>query len=217
MEALPISGLIGDKALVAVVEISDASAAAELARCLARAGVPAIEITLRTPTAIASLEAATGVEGICVGAGTVFSPDQAEQCKDAGARFAVSPVFDDDVAARCQDIGLPFVPGAVTPTEVRRAVDAGYGELKVFPAESFGGLSLVRSLAAIFPAAKFMPTGGVDQERAVAYFSHPAVSAVGGTWIAPADLIRDRNWNKIEQRALAAMQALGRSRADEPR
>lgn len=208
MEALPVTDTIGDKALVAVVEIDDAKLAVELAQRLANAGIPAIEITLRTAAAVACLEAAANVEGIAVGAGTVVTSHDAQRCKDAGAQFAVSPVFDSDVARTSLELGMPFVPGAVTPTEVRRVLDAGFAEVKVFPAEPFGGLALVRSLAAVFPTARFMPTGGIDQQRALQYLAHPAVAAVGGSWIAPADLIRDRNWSEIEKRARAATAAL---------
>ncbi len=208
MEALSVTQAIGDKALIAVVEVDDARLAAELARCLSDSGVPAIEITLRTAGALPSLEAAANVDGIVVGAGTVLTSDDAEQCKDAGAQFAVSPVFDEQVAARCLALDMPFVPGAVTPTEVLRVLDAGLAEVKLFPAEPFGGLALVRSLAAVFPKARFMPTGGIDQQAAVDYLAHPAVAAVGGSWIAPAALIRNQEWDLIRQQARSAMAAL---------
>ena len=129
------------------------------------------------------------------------------QCNDAGAQFAVSPVFDEDVAKRCRSLNMPFVPGAVTPTEVRRVLDAGFSEVKIFPAEPFGGLTLVRSLAAIYPNARFMPTGGIDQEAAVLYLAHSAVVAVGGSWMAPASLIREKNWYQIGHLARAAVAA----------
>jgi 2-dehydro-3-deoxyphosphogluconate aldolase/(4S)-4-hydroxy-2-oxoglutarate aldolase len=208
MEPGSVTHEIGEKALVAVVEVDDAKSAGELARCLGDAGVPAIEITLRTPNALASLETAASVGSIVIGAGTVLTTRNAERCAEAGARFAVSPVFDESVAAHCRSLGLPFVPGAVTPTEVLRVLNAGLGEVKLFPAEPFGGLSLVRSLAAVFPDARFMPTGGIDQESAIEYLAHRSVAAVGGSWIAPASLIAGRDWAQIGERAKAAMDAI---------
>lgn len=205
MEALSVTHIVGEKALIAVVEIDDAGSASELARCLGDSGIPAIEITLRTTAAIASIEAAANVDGIAVGGGTLLTSADVDACNDAGAQFAVSPVFDEDVATRCRSLDMPFVPGAVTPTEVRRVLDAGFAEVKIFPAEPFGGLTLVRSLAAIYPNARFMPTGGIDQNAAIRYLAHRSVVAVGGSWIAPASLIREKNWDQISRLASAAV------------
>ena len=208
MEHRSIADIVGEKALIAVVEVDDPASSGELARCLGDSGIAAIEITLRTPQAFASIETAVQADCIAVGAGTVLSSEDADRCADIGARFAVSPVYDEVVAQRCRSRDMPFVPAAVTPTEVFRVLRAGFTDVKVFPAEPFGGLSLVRSLAAVFPDARLMPTGGIDLDLAVEYLAHPAVTAVGGSWIAPASLIADRDWTAIGKQATAAMDAL---------
>lgn len=203
-----ITQVIGEQALIAVVEVDDAPSAAELARCLRDAGVSAVEITLRSPGALAALEAAAAVDGIVVGAGTVLSANDVRRCQEVGAEFLVSPVFEESVALLSRSLDMIFAPGAATPTEVHRALEAGFSEVKVFPAEALGGLALVRSLAAVFPSASFMPTGGIDKRSAAEYLAHPSVIAIGGSWIAPPSLIRSADWSSIEQRAREATTAL---------
>lgn len=197
-----------ENAVIAVVEIVDPTAAPDLARTLGEAGIGALEITVRTDGALEAIRAAAAEASLPVGAGTIMSAAVAEAAVDAGAEFLVSPVFDPTVSKRCHDLGVALLPGAVTPTEVAGVREAGFREVKIFPAEQCGGLALVKALAAVFPDMSFMPTGGVTHDGALDYLAHPHVAAVGGTWIAPRELIGARDWVEIGRRARAIVVAL---------
>lgn len=192
--------------IVPVVVIDDAATAVPLADALVAGGLGCIEITFRTPAAAAAISALRGRDDVVVGAGTVTTSMQVDQAVDAGARFAVSPGFDEVVAERCAERGLPLLPGVATASDIMRARRAGFDVLKLFPAEAIGGLETLKALAAPFPDVRFVPTGGIDEKRAVSYLSHRAVAAVGGSWIAPRDAIAAGAWERIEAAARAATQ-----------
>lgn len=200
-----ITSIIGAKTVVAVVEIADADAAPDLARVLGDAGISALEITLRTPAAFAAISHAASVDALPVGAGTVTHTQAAIDTVEAGACFLASPVFDAALAEHCLAHDIALLPGVITPADVNCALNAGFRQLKLFPAGNFGGISLVKSLSAVFPDVSFIPTGGVTAENALEYLRHPSVAAIGGTWVAPAALINERDWSEIARRAGSVM------------
>jgi 2-dehydro-3-deoxyphosphogluconate aldolase/(4S)-4-hydroxy-2-oxoglutarate aldolase len=195
---------LGQFRIVPVVVIEKPDDATLLADALVAGGVGCMEITLRTAAAADAISALAGRTDIVVGAGTVTSAAQVDLALDAGATFAVSPGFDDGVAARCAERGVPLLPGVATATEIMRALAAGFDVVKLFPVEAIGGLATLKALAAPFPALRFVPTGGIDAARAAAYLAHPAVLAVGGSWMAPGAAMARGAWDEIEQAARSA-------------
>ncbi|MFG2935933.1 bifunctional 4-hydroxy-2-oxoglutarate aldolase/2-dehydro-3-deoxy-phosphogluconate aldolase [Streptomyces sp. NPDC048282] len=188
---------------VPVVVIDDVRHALPLGRALAAGGIPCAEITLRTPSGLAAVEALAALPGFRVGAGTVLDEKQARAAVDAGADFLVSPGFDDGVWRVGRETGVPVVPGTTTATEVQRAVNAGAGLVKFFPAVAAGGIPALRALSEPFGAVRFMPTGGVRPDDASAWLAEPAVLAVGGSWLAPRDLLRAGRFDEITRIARA--------------
>ncbi|WP_406392337.1 bifunctional 4-hydroxy-2-oxoglutarate aldolase/2-dehydro-3-deoxy-phosphogluconate aldolase [Streptomyces sp. NBC_00882] len=191
--------------VVPVVVIEDASDAVPLARALVAGGLPAIEVTLRTPVALDAIRAIAGeVPEALVGAGTVITPDQVTETVAAGARFLVSPGWTDVLLAAMQASGVPFLPGVSTTSEVVALLERGVTEMKFFPAEAAGGTAYLKSLAGPLPQARFCPTGGIGPENAPEYLSLPNVGCVGGTWMLPADAIAARDWGRVEALAREA-------------
>ncbi|MDR0293300.1 MAG: bifunctional 4-hydroxy-2-oxoglutarate aldolase/2-dehydro-3-deoxy-phosphogluconate aldolase [Oscillospiraceae bacterium] len=191
--------------MVPVVKLSDAAKAVPLARALLDGGVGVIEITFRTGAAPDAIAAIAGeVPGMLVGAGTVLTPEQLEVAQRAGARFIVSPGLDADIVQRARAHGLPVIPGAVTPTEICAALKLGLSVLKFFPAQVFGGTGALGALAAPFAGVEFIPTGGIDQNNAPDYWKLPRVLAVGGTWMAPGELIEAGDFDGIRRIAAEA-------------
>ena len=191
--------------VVPVVVVADASDAVPLARALVAGGLPAIEVTLRTPAALDAIRAiADEVPDAVVGAGTVLTPDQVGDCVAAGARFLVSPGWTDVLLAAMRESGLPFLPGVSTTSEVVALLERGVTEMKFFPAEAAGGTAYLTSLAGPLPRARFCPTGGIGPGNAPEYLSLPNVGCVGGTWMLPADAIAARDWGRVEALAREA-------------
>jgi len=185
-----------------IVTIVAADAAADLARALMRGGIAAIEVTLRTPAAVASIAAiAHEVPEITVGAGTVLNVDDLKRATDAGASFAISPGTTPALLAAGRKCGIPYLPGVATAGEIQSGIDAGYSVFKFFPAAGAGGTVALRAFAAPFPKIRFCATGGVTAESAQSYLELPNVLSVGGSWIAPTDLVARRDWSAIEARA----------------
>lgn len=191
--------------IVPVVTIDDADDAVPLVEALAAAGLTAVEITLRTPAALDAIRhAASGVPGATVGVGTVTSRAQAAAAIDAGARFVVSPGLHDDVIAAALERDVVALPGVATPTELMRAVEMGVTTVKLFPAELIGGVGLVRALSAVFPAVRFVPTGGISATTAAGHLGEPSVLAVGGSWMLDRRAVAERRWGDIRIAARAA-------------
>jgi 2-dehydro-3-deoxyphosphogluconate aldolase / (4S)-4-hydroxy-2-oxoglutarate aldolase len=194
-------------AVVPVVEIDDAEQAVPLARTLAEAGLPVVEVTFRTPAARDAVAAiAKELPEFLLGAGTLVLPDMVAAAAEAGARFGVSPGLSSACLTVAAEHGLPFVPGAVTPSEVGGCLEAGMKNIKFFPAGAYGGVATLKALDGPFgwTGARFMPTGGVRPDNAAEYLALPNVFAVGGTWVAPrADIVAGR-WDEIGERARAA-------------
>lgn len=192
-----------------VVTLDDVRYAVPLARALLAGGIRTIEVTLRTPVALDGVRAIRqAVPGMCVGVGTVTSPAVLDAAIRAGAQFGVSPGLTAELAGAVQRSGLPFLPGAMTPTEVMLARDAGFQALKLFPATQAGGVGTLRALAPVFADVLFCPTGGVSVASAPEYLALPNVRCVGGSWVTPQALLAAADWQGIEVLARAAA-ALG--------
>lgn len=208
-EAGAPTSVLGLAPVIPVVVIDDAADAVPLARALLAGGLPAIEVTLRTAAAPEAIRAiATEVPGAVVGAGTVLTPGDVHTAVAAGARFLVSPGWTERLLGALQGSGLPFLPGVSTASEVLGLLERGVREMKFFPAEAAGGASYLRSLSAPLPQARFCPTGGIGPASAPTYLALPNVSCVGGSWMLPADALRDRDWTRVERLAREAA-ALG--------
>lgn len=190
--------------VVPVLVLSDAGQAAGLARALVAGGLPALEVTLRTPAALDAIRAMSEVEGGVVGAGTLLTPADVKAAKAAGAQFGVSPGATDRLIGACEDEGLPLLPGAVTATEVMGLLERGYDVQKFFPAESVGGAAALKALGAPIPQVRFCPTGGISSANVGDYLSLRTVLCVGGSWVAPADAVAARDWARIEALARQA-------------
>ncbi|MFI5063512.1 MAG: bifunctional 4-hydroxy-2-oxoglutarate aldolase/2-dehydro-3-deoxy-phosphogluconate aldolase [Streptosporangiales bacterium] len=183
--------------LLPVVVIDDAQAAPPLAAALQRGGVRCAEITLRTPAAEAAVRAMAQDPGMLVGAGTVLNAAQAAQVIDAGARYIVTPGFSLEVVRHCQARSVPVFPGVATASELLAALDAGIETVKFFPAEPLGGVSMLKALAAPFGMMRFIPTGGITAANLAGYLRHPAVTAVGGSWMVAASLLKAGEFDEI--------------------
>jgi 2-dehydro-3-deoxyphosphogluconate aldolase/(4S)-4-hydroxy-2-oxoglutarate aldolase len=191
--------------VVPVVVLDDVSDAVPLARALVAGGLPAIEVTLRTPVALDAIRAIAGeVPEAVVGAGTVITPAQVKDSVAAGARFLVSPGWTDVLLEAMRGAGVPFLPGVSTTSEVVALLERGVTEMKFFPAEAAGGTAYLKSLSGPLPQARFCPTGGIGAGNAPEYLALPNVGCVGGTWMLPADAIAARDWGRVEKLAREA-------------
>jgi len=195
-----------------VVVLDDPAAAGPLGAALRAGGLPCVEVTFRTTAAEQAIAVLAADADILVGGGTIVEPEQVDRAVDAGARFVVSPGFDRRVVDRCQALGVPVVPGVATATEVMAAMSAGLDVLKLFPVGALGGLAMVRALAAPFPRVRFLPTGGIGEQDVASYLGHPAVLAVGGSWVADRGLVREGRFDEIERRARTATGLVGAAR-----
>ncbi|MBD0323188.1 MAG: bifunctional 4-hydroxy-2-oxoglutarate aldolase/2-dehydro-3-deoxy-phosphogluconate aldolase [Aldersonia sp.] len=191
--------------VIPVVVIDDVEQAIPLARALVYGGLPVIELTLRTPVALDAIERiAAQVPEIFVGAGTVVTAAQAKQATDAGAQFLVSPGSTLALLRAMSDTGLPHLPGVSTVSEVLALLDAGYREMKFFPAEACGGTAFLGSIHAPLPEARFCPTGGITPASAPDYLALPNVGCVGGSWVAPTKALASGDWTEIAAYARGA-------------
>ncbi|MGV9254397.1 bifunctional 4-hydroxy-2-oxoglutarate aldolase/2-dehydro-3-deoxy-phosphogluconate aldolase [Streptomyces sp. NPDC003697] len=206
----PVLSVLDLAPVVPVVVLDDAADAVPLARALVAGGLPAVEVTLRTPAALDAIRAIAGaVPDAVVGAGTVLDPAQVTACAAAGARFLVSPGWTDRLLAAMRASGMPFLPGVSTASEVVALLERGVCEMKFFPARAAGGTAYLKSLAGPLPRARFCPTGGIGPEDAPEYLALPNVGCVGGTWMVPPDAVAAGDWERIESLAREAA-ALGR-------
>jgi len=190
--------------IVPVLVVENASDAVPLAEALVAGGLPALEVTLRTPAALDVIRAMSRVAGGIVGAGTLLTPSDVIAAKQAGAKFGVSPGATDELLAACEAADLPLLPGAATASEAMALLARGYDILKFFPAEAAGGASFLKSLASPLPDISFCPTGGVSPGNAATYLALPNVLCAGGSWVAPKSLIAAGAWSKIQTLARAA-------------
>ncbi|MGI5483045.1 bifunctional 4-hydroxy-2-oxoglutarate aldolase/2-dehydro-3-deoxy-phosphogluconate aldolase [Streptomyces lavendofoliae] len=201
----PAPSALDHASVLPVVVIDDAADAVPLARALVAGGLPAIEVTLRTPAALDAIRAiAAEVPGAVVGAGTVVSARAVADAVGAGARFLVSPGWTGGLVDAMRDSGVPFLPGVSTASEVVALLERGVRDMKFFPAEAAGGTAYLTSLAGPLPQARFCPTGGISAASAPSYLALPNVGCVGGTWMLPGDALARRDWARVESLARRA-------------
>lgn len=195
---------ISNSGVIAVLVVDEAASVVPLARALIACGINVMELTLRTDAAVAALRLVKQeVPEMLAGVGTVLSPGQLDEVMDAGAEFAVSPGLNPKVVQHAQSIGLPFAPGVATPSEMEQAIDLGCRELKFFPAEPIGGIKYLKSMSAPYRhlGLQFIPLGGINANQLGAYLADPSVLAVGGSWIAPRQIIAKSDWSTVIDRA----------------
>lgn len=190
--------------IVPVLVVHDITTARPLAEALVTGGLPALEVTLRTPAALDAIRAMSEVTGGVVGAGTLVTPADVKAAKAAGARFGVSPGATDSLIKACEDEGLPLLAGAATATEAMKMLEKGYDLLKFFPAEASGGTAALKAIGAPLPQITFCPTGGITPQNATEYLGLSNVICAGGSWVAPADLVAAGDWAAIEYLAQTA-------------
>jgi 2-dehydro-3-deoxyphosphogluconate aldolase/(4S)-4-hydroxy-2-oxoglutarate aldolase len=187
--------------VVPVLVIHDVAHARPLAQALVAGGLPALEVTLRTPVALEAIAEMAQVAGGVVGAGTLLTPADVQAAKAAGAKFGVSPGATDILLDACESADLPLLPGAATSSEVMRLLERGYSVQKFFPAEANGGAPALKSIGGPLPQVSFCPTGGVSLTNAPNYLSLSNTLCVGGSWVAPQNLIDAGDWDAITELA----------------
>jgi 2-dehydro-3-deoxyphosphogluconate aldolase / (4S)-4-hydroxy-2-oxoglutarate aldolase len=191
--------------VIPVIVIQRLEQAVPLARALVEGGVKVLEVTLRTPVALAAIEAiARAVPEAVVGAGTLRLPGDARAARDAGSTFAVSPGYTSALGAACREAGLPLLPGVATGSEVMTAMADGLDFLKFFPAVQAGGIAMLKALAGPFPDIAFCPTGGITPETAPQFLALPNVKVCGGSWLTPSDAVEAGDWARITRLAREA-------------
>lgn len=185
--------------VIPVVVLENAEDAKPLAEALVKGGLPVAEVTFRTAAAKESIRIMSeNYPEMLVGAGTVLSVSQVDEAVEAGAKFIVTPGFDEEVVDYCLSKDIPVFPGVITPTEVTMAVKKGLKVVKFFPASQFGGLKTIKALSAPFGMVKFMPTGGIDASNLSEYLSSDKIVACGGSWMVKGDLVKTKEFDKIE-------------------
>jgi 2-dehydro-3-deoxyphosphogluconate aldolase / (4S)-4-hydroxy-2-oxoglutarate aldolase len=192
--------------VIPVITIDKLEDALPLAQALMKGGIKVLELTLRTPVALAVItELRSKLPDAMVGAGTILEPAHAQAALNAGAQFLVSPGSTPSVLDAAASVGLPILPGACTPTEVMALLERGYTEQKFFPAEAAGGVDMLRSIGAPIPLVKFCPTGGLTPDNAAAYLALPNVTCIGGSWMVSKKLVDGKQWGEIERLARLAV------------
>ncbi|CUH77751.1 KHG/KDPG aldolase [Tritonibacter multivorans] len=192
--------------IVPVLVVHDVAHARPLAEALVAGGLPALEVTLRTPAALDVIREMAQVEGGVVGAGTLVTPADVQAAVEAGAKFGVSPGATPKLLDAAEEAGLPMLPGAATASEAMALLERGYDMLKFFPAEASGGAPALKAIGAPLPQIKFCPTGGVSPKNAPDYLGLSNVVCAGGSWVAPGDLVKAGDWAGIEALARDASQ-----------
>ncbi len=201
--------------VIAVLVIDDADHAAPLAKALLDGGIDCMELTLRTSAAIEGLcQVTRQVPNMLAGIGTILSTQQIDAVSEAGASFGVAPGLNPRVVRHAQQKQLPFAPGIATPSDIEAAIELGCRQLKFFPAQPIGGLTYLRSISAPYAhlGLQYIPLGGIDAQNLGEYLSEAAVPAVGGSWIAPRQLIQANDWGTITSRAAAARELITQTR-----
>lgn len=201
--------IIADCRLLPVVVLGDPSAAEPLGAALLAGGLSIAEVTFRTPAAEESLRRMAADPSMTVGAGTVVRADQVDLAVAAGARFIVSPGLSAAVVRRANQLAIPVFPGVATPTEIIAALDLGLDTVKLFPAETIGGVAAVKALSAPFPTVRFIPTGGITSALLCDYLALRSVVAVGGSWMVAPALIAAGRWDEITRLTAAAVELVG--------
>jgi 2-dehydro-3-deoxyphosphogluconate aldolase/(4S)-4-hydroxy-2-oxoglutarate aldolase len=189
-----------EKRIVPVAVIESVDDAVPLAKALAAGGLPMIEVTLRTPVALDCIRAVRkSCPEILVGAGTVLTPEQVGEAMSAGAEFGVSPGLNEDVVRAANKSNWYFIPGVMTPSDVERAMSLGRKLLKFYPADTAGGVKMLKTLSSPYEhtGVKFVPLGGISAATMADYLALPIVAAVGGSWLCDRKLIGEKRWSEI--------------------
>jgi 2-dehydro-3-deoxyphosphogluconate aldolase/(4S)-4-hydroxy-2-oxoglutarate aldolase len=197
--------------LICVAVIDQPDDAVPLAEALLAGGLNVMEVTFRTSTAADSIaRIRKSLPVVAIGAGTLLAAEQVQRAVDAGAQFGVSPGLNESVLAAANKNQMPFFPGVMTPTEVDRALNLGCKQLKFFPAETAGGVKMLKALAGPFAhtGVKFVPTGGINAASLADYLAVPQVAAIGGSWMAERKLITEKAWSKITALTAEAMKVI---------
>ncbi|MDO5113343.1 MAG: bifunctional 4-hydroxy-2-oxoglutarate aldolase/2-dehydro-3-deoxy-phosphogluconate aldolase [Planctomycetia bacterium] len=200
---------------VAVLVIDEAENTVPLAKTLLEGGIEAMELTLRTPAALDALaRVRKEVPGMMAGVGTILTPEQVHAVAEAKADFGVAPGLNEAVVLAAQAEKLPFAPGIMTPSEIEKAVQLGCRELKLFPAEPLGGMKYLKSIAAPYAHLdlQYIPLGGLSLDNMDAYIQSSLTLALGGSWIAPRNLIQKQDWETIFQNAQKTRQKIDQLR-----
>ncbi len=192
--------------VIPVIVVRSADSAQRLAGALVEGGLKVLEVTLRTKHAIQAINEMSRVSGCTVGAGTLLSGEDARRAKAAGAQFGVSPMWLEEISTGCDEAQLPLLPGVSTATEIAVARREGYNFMKFFPAVPAGGIPALKAFSGPFNDLSFCPTGGINADNAQAFLNLENVSCVGGSWVAPEDLVAKEKWNAIVRIAHAAAQ-----------
>lgn len=198
---MQVRELMQQAPVIPVLVVDDVKYAVPLAEALVAGGLPVLEVTMRTTAALNVVRAMTSVTGAIVGVGTALDGDDLRRAKDHGASFAVSPGYTQALGTAARQLNLPLLPGVMTPAEIMRARDAGYTELKFFPAEQAGGTRLLKAFAGPFAEIVFCPTGGITASNAKEFLVLDNVLCVGGSWVAPKIAMQENNWASITHRA----------------
>lgn len=194
--------ILGRAPVIPVLIIDDIADAVPLGRALVAGGLSVLEVTLRTPVALQCIERMVGeIEGAVVGAGTVLTPSMRQAVADIGGRFCVSPGL---IEGETDEGAVPLLPGIATATELMAGLAAGFTRFKLFPANVAGGIDALKAFSSPFSHAKFCPTGGVNAKNAADYLALPNVICVGGSWVAPPEAVRAKDWELISSLALEA-------------
>lgn len=201
---------LADARIVPIVGVPELDTAEHIAAALQAGGLRVVEFACRTAAAEECIRrVAKAFPDVAVGAGTLLTPEHVDRARDAGAAFGMAPGLNIDVVTAAAQCGLPFVPGAVTPTEVERAIGHGCKLLKFFPAEASGGVAMLKALAEPYrhTGVKFIATGGITADNLQSYLAVPVVAAVGGSWIVDLTLVTEKRWGEITRLARAAIAA----------
>ncbi|GAB3438144.1 bifunctional 4-hydroxy-2-oxoglutarate aldolase/2-dehydro-3-deoxy-phosphogluconate aldolase [Massilia solisilvae] len=190
--------------VIPVIAIDDPATAVPLARALVAGGIRVLEVTLRTAHGLDAIRAMSQVEGAIVGVGTLTQPEEFAAARDAGAVFGVSPGLTPALIEAAKKSGLPLLPGVMTPSEVMAAREAGFRQLKLFPAVPAGGVGMLSAIAGPLPDVTFCPTGGISIDTAPQFLKLKNVACVGGSWLTPKDAIKAGDWGLITDLARAA-------------
>lgn len=208
--------LLQQTPLIALVQADGADTAVHTSRALVAGGIPMIEVLFRTDAALECLAAvAREVPDAVAGAGTVLSAAQAEAALDAGAKFIVSPGLDDGVVDVARSAGAPVYPGVCTATELQRAYNLGLDTVKFFPASAAGGVPALKALSSVFRTMRFIPTGGVSPANLADFLAIPAVLACGGSWLTPASLIQQGDFEGVSKLAREAVSISNKARIND--
>lgn len=189
-----------------VMVIQNVEDAVPLAKALVAGGIRVLEITLRTPIALEAIKLISQqVEGAIVGAGTILTPQQLQAAEDAGAVFAISPGLTPTLLAAANKGNIALIPGIATLSELMQGMEYGLDCFKFFPAEAAGGVPMLKAIAGPIPQVTFCPTGGISPENYQSYLQLNNVACVGGSWLAPADAVKTKNWTKVTELAKLAV------------